>query len=198
MFFSNRLFVVDAHRFGYTRHPRKLVNNRGGNVWKSVAFNFISLDCWSVSPDEKPFCCLIGEWCCYLERGTISQGGGKKQGRGMWLPGAQSLWWVACQMPHCPNYPVSSVSPPGTNLQAHAGSRSWLRREPLEAGAMARVSFWLLSVCWLHDVLLSSALPQASASPSTMRSMKLYTHRMTQTSGLAAPHSCLYYLYLIV
>lgn len=77
-FFRSSLCGTLAQRSGYKRHLRKLMNNRGGNIWKSVAFYFISLYCCSLSLDEKPFCCLIGEWCCYLEHGTISQGGGKK------------------------------------------------------------------------------------------------------------------------
>lgn len=118
MFFFTpvRLFVADA-----PSNPG--IKGIRGSLWTTeeetyenlLLFYFISCYRCSLSPDKKPFCCLIGEWCCYLERGTISRGGGKKQGRGMWLPGAQSLWWVGCQMPHCPNYPASSVSPPGTN-----------------------------------------------------------------------------------
>lgn len=40
----------------------------------------------------------------------------RRDGEGF-LPRVHLGWWVSCQMPHCPNYPASTVSPPGTHLQ---------------------------------------------------------------------------------
>lgn len=81
------------------------------------------------APDEKPFCWLIGEWCCYLESRSIRLKEREEKASEGFLPRVQLCWWVSCQMPHCPNYPASMVSPPGTNLQRHATIPLW-RRAP--------------------------------------------------------------------
>lgn len=77
------------------------------------------------APDEKPFCWLIGEWCCYLESRSIRLKEREEKASEGFLPRVQLCWWVSCQTPHCPNYPASMVSPPGTNLQRHATIPLW-------------------------------------------------------------------------
>lgn len=70
---------------------------------------------------------LLVDWrMMLLLRAALHQAEGASEG---FLPGVQLCWWVSCQMPHCPNYPASMVSPPGTNLQRHATIPLW-RRAP--------------------------------------------------------------------
>ncbi len=57
----------------------------------------LSSICLSLSPDEKPVCWLIGEWCCYLESSSISWRSGGETARASspgctWADG----WAVKC------------------------------------------------------------------------------------------------------